>query len=272
MSTTSRWTRWRRTPRSPPRSHGCREAQARLHQRRQALCPEGARPAGARRGVRGGARHPCDGRSSAQARSPAPMPGCAPPSGSIRCRRALRRRHGAQSAAREGDRDDDGVGRQRFSEQDHDVDRSFVDHRTDDITQWLQRRAGDRMTDLEQVIDQPLGMTRDTIGLLHRRRGPPARWSRALGLLDRGEARVAEPDGNGGWRVNQWLKKAVLLSFRLNDNVADRRTGRGPDTWFDKVPSKFSQLERCGVSRRGVPRGARARSSAAARSSVGAQC
>ncbi|MBA4046697.1 MAG: 2,3,4,5-tetrahydropyridine-2,6-dicarboxylate N-succinyltransferase, partial [Erythrobacter sp.] len=37
----------------------------------------------------------------------------------------------------------------------------------------------------------------------------------ALALLDSGEARVAEPDGNGGWRVNQWLKKAVLLSFRL---------------------------------------------------------
>ena len=40
----------------------------------------------------------------------------------------------------------------------------------------------------------------------------------ALALLDAGEARVAEPDGAGGWRVNQWLKKAVLLSFRLNDN------------------------------------------------------
>jgi len=39
----------------------------------------------------------------------------------------------------------------------------------------------------------------------------------ALTLLDRGEARVAEPDGQGGWRVNQWLKKAVLLSFRLNE-------------------------------------------------------
>ena len=41
----------------------------------------------------------------------------------------------------------------------------------------------------------------------------------ALGLLDSGEARVAEPDGQGGWTVNQWLKKAVLLSFRLNDNA-----------------------------------------------------
>ena len=40
----------------------------------------------------------------------------------------------------------------------------------------------------------------------------------ALRLLDGGEARVAQPNGNGGWTVNQWLKKAVLLSFRLNAN------------------------------------------------------
>ena len=56
----------------------------------------------------------------------------------------------------------------------------------------------------------------------------------ALALLDAGAARVAEPDGAGGWRVNQWLKKAVLLSFRLNDN----RVMDGPS--FDKVPSKFA--------------------------------
>ena len=40
----------------------------------------------------------------------------------------------------------------------------------------------------------------------------------ALDLLDRGKARVAERGGNGAWTVNQWLKKAVLLSFRLSDN------------------------------------------------------
>ncbi|MBV8238686.1 MAG: 2,3,4,5-tetrahydropyridine-2,6-dicarboxylate N-succinyltransferase [Sphingomonas sp.] len=62
---------------------------------------------------------------------------------------------------------------------------------------------------------------------------------RALALLDSGAARVAEPDGNGGWRVNQWLKKAVLLSFRLNDNVLIDN-GPGAGHWFDKVPSKFS--------------------------------
>ena len=61
----------------------------------------------------------------------------------------------------------------------------------------------------------------------------------ALELLDAGRARVAEPDGNGGWQVNQWLKKAVLLSFRLNDNaVVDSGSAGTPA--YDKVPSKFA--------------------------------
>jgi len=61
----------------------------------------------------------------------------------------------------------------------------------------------------------------------------------ALDLLDSGAARVAEPDGNGGWKVNQWLKKAVLLSFRLNDNdVMDFGSAGAPA--FDKVPLKFT--------------------------------
>ena len=88
------------------------------------------------------------------------------------------------------------------------------------------------MNDLEQIIDSAWedradlgfateGAVRDAV-------------DRALALLDAGEARVAAPDGAGGWQVNQWLKKAVLLSFRLNDNsVMD-----GPA--FDKVPSKFA--------------------------------
>jgi 2,3,4,5-tetrahydropyridine-2-carboxylate N-succinyltransferase len=62
---------------------------------------------------------------------------------------------------------------------------------------------------------------------------------RALAMLDAGTARVAEPDGQGGWTVHQWLKKAVLLSFRLNDNsLIDNGPGAGH--WFDKVPSKFA--------------------------------
>ncbi len=61
----------------------------------------------------------------------------------------------------------------------------------------------------------------------------------ALAMLDSGEGRVAEPDGNGGWHVNQWLKKAVLLSFRLNDNVVMDGGSAGTPA-FDKVPSKFA--------------------------------
>ncbi len=61
----------------------------------------------------------------------------------------------------------------------------------------------------------------------------------ALDLLDRGEARVAEKSG-GDWIVNEWLKKAVLLSFRLNDMTAIAG-GPGDNTaWWDKVPSKFA--------------------------------
>jgi 2,3,4,5-tetrahydropyridine-2-carboxylate N-succinyltransferase len=60
----------------------------------------------------------------------------------------------------------------------------------------------------------------------------------ALALLDRGEARVAEKR-DGGWVVNQWLKKAVLLSFRLNDMTAISGAPGGA-SWWDKVPSKFA--------------------------------
>ena len=60
----------------------------------------------------------------------------------------------------------------------------------------------------------------------------------ALEMLDSGSARVAEPDGAGGWKVNQWLKKAVLLSFRLYDNAVMDGGSAGTPA-FDKVPSKF---------------------------------
>ena len=60
----------------------------------------------------------------------------------------------------------------------------------------------------------------------------------AIRLLDSGEARVAEK-GHGGWQVNQWLKKAVLLSFRLTPMEAISG-GPGGASWWDKVPSKFA--------------------------------
>lgn len=60
----------------------------------------------------------------------------------------------------------------------------------------------------------------------------------ALDMLDTGKARIAEKNAEG-WQVNQWLKKAVLLSFRINDMAP---ISGGPDgaNWFDKVPSKFA--------------------------------
>jgi 2,3,4,5-tetrahydropyridine-2,6-dicarboxylate N-succinyltransferase len=60
----------------------------------------------------------------------------------------------------------------------------------------------------------------------------------ALDLLDAGKARVAEKSADGNWRVNQWLKKAVLLSFRLND-MTIIANGPGKAVWWDKVLSKF---------------------------------
>ncbi|MDS7596041.1 2,3,4,5-tetrahydropyridine-2,6-dicarboxylate N-succinyltransferase [Agrobacterium tumefaciens] len=60
----------------------------------------------------------------------------------------------------------------------------------------------------------------------------------SLLLLDGGKARVAEKQADGNWKVNQWLKKAVLLSFRLND-MEIVTGGPGESTWWDKVPSKF---------------------------------
>ncbi len=61
---------------------------------------------------------------------------------------------------------------------------------------------------------------------------------KTLSALDAGEIRVAEKK-DGAWVVNQWIKKAVLLSFRLNDNqIIDN--GPGGAVWYDKVPSKFA--------------------------------
>jgi len=61
----------------------------------------------------------------------------------------------------------------------------------------------------------------------------------ALRLLDRGAVRVAEKV-DGRWTVNQWLKKAVLLSFRLNP-MSLIKGGPGEASWWDKVPSKFDR-------------------------------
>jgi 2,3,4,5-tetrahydropyridine-2,6-dicarboxylate N-succinyltransferase len=89
---------------------------------------------------------------------------------------------------------------------------------------------------LEKTIDKAFE-ERDQIGLDTRGDVREA-VETALSLLDRGEARVAERGGDGQWTVNQWLKKAVLLSFRLNP-MEVIGNGPGEAVWWDKVPSKF---------------------------------
>ena len=66
------------------------------------------------------------------------------------------------------------------------------------------------------------------------------RVEQAIALLESGAARVAEPDGNG-WRVNQWLKKAVLLYFRCNDMRLVDSPAPGP--YWDKVPMRFEGFD-----------------------------
>jgi len=61
----------------------------------------------------------------------------------------------------------------------------------------------------------------------------------ALAALDSGALRVAQKSASGAWEVNQWLKKAVLLSFRLNPNRAMGVAGQQPGPYYDKVPTKF---------------------------------
>ncbi|HET7709309.1 MAG TPA: 2,3,4,5-tetrahydropyridine-2,6-dicarboxylate N-succinyltransferase [Sphingomicrobium sp.] len=92
------------------------------------------------------------------------------------------------------------------------------------------------MEGLEPIVDKAWD-SRESIG--------PDTWGEtrtavdaALAALDSGQARIAEKVG-GEWRVNQWLKKAVLLSFRLNPMEAIAG-GPGHSHWWDKVPSKFS--------------------------------
>jgi 2,3,4,5-tetrahydropyridine-2-carboxylate N-succinyltransferase len=70
-----------------------------------------------------------------------------------------------------------------------------------------------------------------------------------LGELDAGRIRVAERQSVGQWQVNQWVKKAVLLSFRLNDNVV---MGDGALTFFDKVPTKFGGMDEAALRATGV--------------------
>jgi 2,3,4,5-tetrahydropyridine-2-carboxylate N-succinyltransferase len=71
----------------------------------------------------------------------------------------------------------------------------------------------------------------------------------AIEGLESGEFRVAEPDGEGGWRVNEWLKKAVLLYFRVNDMELVESY---PAPFWDKVPARFATFDEAAFRKLGA--------------------
>ena len=72
---------------------------------------------------------------------------------------------------------------------------------------------------------------------------------RVIAGLERGVLRVAEPDGSGGWQVNQWLKKAVLLYFRTQDMTV---VAAAPAPFWDKVPARFAGYDEAGFRQLGA--------------------
>ncbi|MAS14271.1 MAG: 2,3,4,5-tetrahydropyridine-2,6-dicarboxylate N-succinyltransferase [Nitratireductor sp.] len=104
-------------------------------------------------------------------------------------------------------------------------------------------------TTIEKAFDERDGVSTDTRGEIRDA------VEASLHLLDSGKARVAERQEDGSWKVNQWLKKAVLLSFRLNP-MQVIKGGPGDSVWWDKVASKFdgwsaNEFEKAGF--RAVP-------------------
>ena len=72
---------------------------------------------------------------------------------------------------------------------------------------------------------------------------------RAIDGLEKGWLRVAEPDGAGGWKVNEWLKKAVLLYFRTSDMELVEAY---PAPYWDKVPARFAEFDEAAFRKLGV--------------------
>jgi 2,3,4,5-tetrahydropyridine-2,6-dicarboxylate N-succinyltransferase len=112
--------------------------------------------------------------------------------------------------------------------------------------QRLQAIVEQAFEDRATITSQTQGEVREAVG-------------EALNLLDSGQARVAEKIpgaiGPGSWTVHQWLKKAVLLSFRLNENALIPG-GPGGDnaasSWYDKIPSKFAGWDAEAFARSGL--------------------
>jgi 2,3,4,5-tetrahydropyridine-2-carboxylate N-succinyltransferase len=103
------------------------------------------------------------------------------------------------------------------------------------------------MTDLQAVID----LAWDQRAEINAINAPEVRSAvdSVIAELNAGRLRVAERQGVGQWTVNQWVKKAVLLSFRLNEN---RAIHAGELAFFDKVPTKFSHMDEAGMRASGV--------------------
>jgi len=99
--------------------------------------------------------------------------------------------------------------------------------------------SADQSQDLQRTIESAWEV-RDTISAATRGAVRDS-VDTALAMLDRGAARVAEKQ-DGEWVVHQWLKKAVLLSFRLND-MTPIPGAPGGSNWWDKVPSKFVNMD-----------------------------
>jgi 2,3,4,5-tetrahydropyridine-2,6-dicarboxylate N-succinyltransferase len=110
------------------------------------------------------------------------------------------------------------------------------------LNPWRDQQGPNFMSaaELEKTVDEAFEK-RDGIGPSTKGAIREA-VEHALDLLDRGQARVAERQADGSWRVNQWLKKAVLLSFRLND-MSVIPGGPAHAAWWDKVPSKFDNWD-----------------------------
>lgn len=93
------------------------------------------------------------------------------------------------------------------------------------------------MQEIRKIIDDAFER-RDNAGAISGNTNLQDAVGEAIRMLDAGEARVAE-NIDGRWQVNQWLKKAVLLSFRLSDNRVIRG---GHSNFYDKVPLKYSDF------------------------------
>lgn len=103
------------------------------------------------------------------------------------------------------------------------------------------------MHELESAIDEAWEARASLTAARIARLSP--QLDRVLDALEAGSLRVADPDGQGGWRVHQWMKKAVLLTFRINNN---RAMDGGPMTAFDKVPLRFAGADEAALRATGA--------------------